>query len=198
MATLDHPTSTINGYYPPRVVITGMGAITPLGLTVAATWQGLLAGRSGIDHITRFDTAGLRTTFAGEVKNFDPQNYVDRKEARRLDPNILFALAAAREAVTDAQIDLRSDDPVRVSVMVGSCSGGLYTTVENQTVLQANGVRKISPFTAPNVGVDCAGGRIAIEYGARGINHAVTSACATGTAAQAKLLRSYAAATLMW
>src|SRR5689334_4580427 len=92
-----------NGHQPPRVVITGMGAVTPLGLSVEETWQGLIAGRSGIAHIKNFDTTGLQTTFAGEVKEFDPTKYMDRKEIRRVDPYIQFAVAAAQQAVADAK-----------------------------------------------------------------------------------------------
>jgi len=166
-----------------RVVITGIGAITPLGLSVEATWQGLLAGRSGIDHISRFDTSELRTTFAGEVRNFDPQNYMDRKEARRMDPYIQYALAATKEAIADAKLDLTVEVPNRVGVVVGSGVGGLQTVLENQALIMEKGLRKISPFMVPNMLVDSASGRIAIEYNLHGINHAVVSACASGTSA---------------
>ncbi len=166
-----------------RVVITGIGAITPLGLSVDETWQGLLAGRSGIDHISRFDTSELRTTFAGEVRNFDPQNYMDRKEARRMDPYIQYALAATKEAILDAKLDLTVEEPNRIGVIVGSGVGGLQTVLENQALINEKGLRKISPFMVPNMLVDSASGRIAIEYNLHGINHAVVSACASGTSA---------------
>lgn len=166
-----------------RVVITGIGAITPLGLSVDETWQGLLAGRSGIDHISRFDTSELRTTFAGEVRNFDPQNYMDRKEARRMDPYIQYALAATKEAIADAKLDLTVEEPNRIGVIVGSGVGGLQTTLENQALINEKGLRKISPFMVPNMLVDSASGRIAIEYNLHGLNHAVVSACASGTSA---------------
>ncbi|MBE2219210.1 MAG: beta-ketoacyl-[acyl-carrier-protein] synthase II, partial [Ignavibacteria bacterium] len=100
-----------NGTTPPRVVITGMGALTPLGHTVAETWQSLLAGRSGIAYISKFDTSDLRVTFAGEVRGFDPGAYMDRKEARRLDPCIQYALVAAQQAIADAALDLAAEDP---------------------------------------------------------------------------------------
>jgi len=103
-----------NGYQPTRVVITGVGAITPLGLSSTATWEGLMAGRSGIGPITRFDTSDLRTTFAGQVNDFDPANYMDRKEARRLDAYIHFALAATKEAVEDSKIDFDTEVRNRV------------------------------------------------------------------------------------
>ena len=108
---------------PPRVVITGLGAITPLGHTVPTTWAALLAGQSGIAPITRFDTSELRTKFAGEVKNFLPENYMDRKEARRLDPFIQYALVASAEAIRDADLALAQEDPTRIGVVIGSAIG---------------------------------------------------------------------------
>jgi 3-oxoacyl-[acyl-carrier-protein] synthase II len=168
---------------PTRVVVTGMGAITPLGLTVTETWSNLLAGRSGIDYITRFDTSELRTTFAGEVRNFDPANYMDRKEARRLDPYIQYTLAATKEAVADAGIDFSLEEPHRVGVIVGSGIGGIQATMENQHIIDTRGLRKVSPFMIPNMLVDSAGGKLAIDYNLHGPNHAVVSACASGTSA---------------
>lgn len=174
----------INGYQPTRVVITGMGAISPLGLSVDETWQALLAGKSGIDRITKFDTSELRTSFAAEVRHFDPTNYMDRKEARRLDLYIQYALAATKEALNDAALNVEAiEDRGRVGVVVGSGVGGIETTLENQTLSATRGLRKMSPHLIPNMLVDSAGGRIAIEYGFYGPNHAVISACATGTSA---------------
>ncbi|MEZ4863789.1 MAG: beta-ketoacyl-ACP synthase II [Caldilineaceae bacterium] len=172
-----------NGYSPTRVVITGMGAITPLGLNVEDSWQALLAGRSGIDQITRFDPKDLRTTFAAEVRDFDPANYLDRKEARRLDLYIQYALAATKEAIADARLDFEAEDRTRVGVVIGSGVGGIQSTIENQDIANTRGLRKISPFMVPNMLVDSAGGRVAIEYGLYGPNHGVISACATGTSA---------------
>jgi len=172
-----------NGTTPPRVVITGVGALTPLGHTVAATWQNLLAGRSGIDYISKFDTADLRVNFAGEVRGFDPGAYMDRKEARRLDPCIQYALAAAQQAVADAALDLAVEDPVRIGVVVGSGIGGIGSFRENIDVVQVKGLRKVSPFMIPNMLVDSPGGKIAIEHNLQGPNHAVVSACASGTTA---------------
>lgn len=166
-----------------RVVITGVGAVTPLGLTVAETWEGLLAGRSGIDHVSKFDPTGLRTTFAGEVHNFEPANYMERKEARRLDPYIQYALAAAKEAIADAALQFENEDPARIGVIVGSGIGGVHATLEGQETAQTKGLNKVSPFMIPNMLVDSASGRIAIEYDLHGPNHAVVSACASGTAA---------------
>ncbi|NJN81656.1 MAG: beta-ketoacyl-ACP synthase II [Caldilineaceae bacterium] len=166
-----------------RVVITGMGAITPLGLTVQQTWDALLAGRSGIDYISRFDTSDLRTTFAGEVRNFDAEDYMDRKEARRTDPYIQFALAASKEAVEDAKLDFAVEESHRIGVIIGSGVGGIHTTLENQKTADERGLRRVSPFMIPNMLIDSVAGRIAIEYGLHGPNHAVVSACASGTSA---------------
>jgi 3-oxoacyl-[acyl-carrier-protein] synthase II len=166
-----------------RVVITGLGAISPLGLTVDEMWRGLLAGRSGIGAITRFAAGDLRSTIAGEVRNFEPSNYVERKEARRLDLYIQYALAAAKEAMANAGLDANPADPERIGVIFGSALGGIQTTGENQTIAEQRGLRKVSPFFVSNMLVDSASGRIAIEYNAQGINHAPISACATGTAA---------------
>jgi 3-oxoacyl-[acyl-carrier-protein] synthase II len=168
---------------PPRVVITGVGAVTPLGLNVEETWHQLLAGRSGIDHISRFDTSEFKTTFAGEVKNFDAGNYMDRKEARRLDPYIQFAMVATAEAVRDAGLDFTQEEPDRVGVLIASGVGGIQTILESQQVLETRGVRRINPFMIPNILVDSAAGRVAIEYNVTGPNFAVVNACASGTAA---------------
>ncbi|RIK43386.1 MAG: beta-ketoacyl-[acyl-carrier-protein] synthase II [Chloroflexi bacterium] len=179
------PTATrsTDGQHPQRVVITGLGAITPLGLSVEETWAGLLAGRSGIDFIDRFDTSQLRTRFAGQVKAFDPQNYMDRKEARRLDLYIQYALAATKEAVGDARLELSDETPNRIGCIIGSGIGGILSTLENQATSEEKGLMRISPFMVPNLLVDSAAGKVAIEYNLHGVNHAVVSACASGTAA---------------
>jgi len=175
--------TTNNGGTPPRVVVTGMGALTPLGHTVDATWQNLVTGHSGIDHITRFDTSELRVTFAGEVRNFDPGQYMDRKEARRLDPCIQYALVAAQQAFADADLDLESEDPTRIGVIIGSGIGGIGSFRENIDLTLAKGLRKVSPFMIPNMLVDSPGGKVAIEFNLQGPNHSVVSACASGTTA---------------
>ncbi len=179
-------TQSNSGYpngHPPRVVITGTGAITPLGLSVDETWQHLLAGKSGIDHFSRFDTTDMKTTFGGEVKNFSPEAYMDRKEARRTDPFIQFAMAATAEAIRDAQLDFTQEDGDRIGVIIGSGVGGIQTILESQNVMETRGVRRINPFTIPNILIDSAAGRVAIEYNIRGPNFAVVNACASGTAA---------------
>jgi len=171
------------GYEQTRVVITGMAAITPLGNTLETTWDSLLAGKSGIDHITRFDTSDLRTSFAAEVRNFEATDYMDRKEARRLDLYLQYALAATKQAMEDSGLDLEVEERNRVGIAVSSGVGGISSVVEAQDTLRSRGARKMSPFIIPNMLVDSAGGRIAIEYGIHGPTHAVVSACATGTSA---------------
>ena len=183
MASVNGETSEIINNGPKRVVITGFGAITPLGLSVAETWSGLLAGRSGVDAVRAFDASELRTTFAGQIKVFNAGDYMDYKEARRLDPYIQFALAATKEAVADAGLDFSQEIPVRVGVIIGSGIGGIQTMIENSAVVEKRGLRRVSPFFIPNLLVDSAAGKIAIEYGLHGPNFAVVNACASGTAA---------------
>lgn len=160
-----------------------MGALTPLGHTVEETWRNLVAGQSGIDYITKFDTSDLRVNFAGEVRDFDPGKYMDRKEARRLDPCIQYALVAAQQAIADAGLNLQAEDPTRIGVLVGSGIGGIGSFRENVDLVQSKGLRKVSPFMIPNMLVDSPGGKIAIEFNLQGPNHAVVSACASGTTA---------------
>lgn len=176
-------TQHVDQYGPTRVVITGMGAISPLGLSVDATWQALVAGQSGVDRITRFDTSDLRTNFAAEVRNFDATNYMDRKEARRIDLYMQYAMAATKEALEDAKLDLEQEDRSSIGVAIGSGVGGIQSVLDNQEMATTRGLRKISPHLIPSMLVDSAGGRIAIEYGLYGPNHAIVSACATGTSA---------------
>lgn len=166
-----------------RVVITGMGAVTPLALNMDDTWKGLLEGRSGINTIQKFDTSELRCKYAGEIKNFDPTNYMDRKEARRLDIHIQFAIAAAKEAVADSGIDFSKEEPANCGVIVGSAIGGVWSFDEGYETVRTKGLGRIGPFLVPNLLADAVSGVLAIQYGLRGINHAVISACATGTSA---------------
>ena len=172
-----------NGQLPARIVVTGVGAVTPLGLSVTETWDGLLAGRSGIDYISCFDTGGLRVNFAGEVHGFDPANYMERKEARRLDRFLQFTLAATQEAVADAALAMDNEDPTRIGAVVGSGIGGLHSLIENIDTVATRGLHKVSPFLIPNMLVDSAAGKIAIDYNLQGPNHSVVSACASGTSA---------------
>jgi 3-oxoacyl-[acyl-carrier-protein] synthase II len=160
-----------------------MGAITPLGLSATETWESLLAGYSGIDYISKFDTRNMGVNFAGEVRNFDPGNYMDRKEARRLDPYIQYAIAAAREVFADANLDMEDEDPERIGVIVSSGIGGVQSLVDNIARASSKGLQAVSPFMSLNIMVDNAAGKLAIEYNLQGPNHAVVSACASGACA---------------
>jgi 3-oxoacyl-[acyl-carrier-protein] synthase II len=166
-----------------QVVITGMGAITPLGLTVADTWAAMLAGATGAGPITAFDASTWSTTFACEVKHFDPVNYMDRKLAGRLDPYAQYAVAAAAEAIRDAGLDpttMPASATDRIGVIFGSGIGGIQTFQRQAFVFREHGPRRISPFFVPMMIPDMAAGAISILYGLRGPNHCVVTACATG------------------
>lgn len=164
-----------------RVVITGLGAVTPVGNTVGEVWENIKAGKSGIAPITRFDTSELGTKFAGEVKNFDPKELFGAKEARRIDRFTQFAMEATRQAIEDSQLLANGADRDRVGLVIGSCIGGLGTTVEQQEVLMSRGPGRVNPFAIPMMLPDTAAARIAIEYRLRGPNMAIVAACATGT-----------------
>lgn len=165
-----------------RVVVTGMGALTPVGNTVADYWQGLLAGTSGAAPITRFDASKFKTRFACELKNFDVLNHIDRKEARRMDPYTHYGIVAASEAVVDSGIDSEGVDKDRVGVIWGSGVGGLKTFLDEiSEFAKGDGTPRFSPFFIPMMISDIAAGYISIKYGFRGPNFAIASACATST-----------------
>jgi len=163
-----------------RVVVTGMGMVSPVGLDVATGWDALVHGRSGVARVTLFDTSDLNVTIAGEVKNFDPTDYMDRKEARRLDRFLQLGLAAFQEAVRDADLCLAPDEAEDVGVLVGSGIGGIGTLVDGTTTLLTRGPDRVSPFLVPMFLPDMLGGMIAIRTGAKGPNFSPSSACATG------------------
>jgi 3-oxoacyl-[acyl-carrier-protein] synthase II len=163
-----------------RVVITGIGIISPLGLDTESTWQAILRGESGVDYITAFDPSPFETKFAAEVKGFDPLNYMDRKDARRTDRFTQFAIAAARESLRNAGLDLSKTDPNQVGVIIGSGIGGIITLSEQFKVLFERGPDRVSPFLVPMMIVDMAGGYLSILLGARGPNYCTVSACASG------------------
>ena len=165
----------------PRVAVTGLGAVTPIGLDAPSTWRAALAGESGIDFIGAFDASGFPVTIAAEVTDFDGSAAGSPKELRRLDRNVVLALAAAREAVADANLD--GFDPNRVGIVVGSAIGGITGIEEQAAVFRERGHDRVSPFFIPSVLVDSASGQLAISLGFRGPNHAVVSACATGSSA---------------
>jgi 3-oxoacyl-[acyl-carrier-protein] synthase II len=162
-----------------RVAVTGLGAVTPLGNDAHATWDAAVAGRSGIDWIRSFDADSFPVRVAAEVKDFDPTTVASAKEARRLDRNVLLALAAAIEAVEDAE--LGDFDPTRVGIVLGSAIGGVLGIMEQADVLRERGADRVSPHFLPSVLVDSASGQVAISLGIRGPNYAVVSACATGS-----------------
>ena len=166
-----------------RVVVTGLGALTPLGLDVESTWEGLVEGRSGIAPITAFDASEFTCPIAGELKGFEPARYVDAKLLRRIDRSSVLAMAASKQAVKDAQLDLERQPPGSVGIVLGTGIGGAYMLVENQHVMEERGARRVSPFMITNALPDTASGLVAIALGAQGPNMAVTAACATGGAA---------------
>ena len=163
-----------------RVVITGLGALAPVGNNVADIWNALLAGESGVGPITRFDTTDYAIKIAGEVKDFDPEAYIDPKEARHMDRSVHFALAATQQALADARLEITEEEADRAGVIFGTGGGGVGLLLAQQGVLAERGVRRVSPHLLPNFLPDSSSGHVAIATGARGPNMAVVSACATG------------------
>jgi len=165
-----------------RVVITGLGIVCPVGNTVEEAWQNILAGKSGIAAVTKFDTTGFPVQFAGEVKNFDISQYISAKDARRMDDFIHFGLAAGIQAVRDAGLDKENVvDLERVGVAIGSGIGGLPLIEATKDEYNAGGVRKVSPFFVPGSIINMISGNLSIEFGFKGPNIALVSACTTGT-----------------
>lgn len=164
-----------------RVVVTGLGAVTPIGNSVEEFWQGLMEGRNGADKITLFDPKDHVTKFACEVKGFDAANYMDKKEVRRTDRFCQFALAAAKMAITDAKLDAKSLDANRIGCIIGSGIGGFITFEEQFRVYLEKGPSRVSPFFIPMLIIDIAAGQVAIMFGLKGPNYATVSACATGS-----------------
>src|ERR671925_968924 len=162
-----------------RVVVTGLGAVTPLGHDARSTWEGAVAGRSGVGFIESFDASDYPVRIASEVRGFDPVDVVGAKDARRLERNVVLAVAASREAWSDAGIE--EIDPARAGILVGSAIGGVMGVLAQNDVLRDRGHDRVSPWFLPNVLVDSATGQIAIDLGLRGPNYAPVSACATGS-----------------
>lgn len=166
-----------------RVVVTGLGALTPIGLTVDEFWEGMMEGRSGARTITSFDTEGLRVDFACQLKDFDAEDHLGRKQVRRMDPFCQYGVIAADAAVDDAGLDAESmsqEEKDRTGVVYGSGIGGMQTFREQAEFFAETGERKVSPFFIPMLIPDIVSGHIAMQHGFRGPNHAVVSACATG------------------
>ena len=173
-----------------RVVVTGMGAITPVGDNVKTFWNSIKEGKCGIDFITAFDIEGYKCKMAAEVKNFEPSDYLDKKAARRMDRYTQFAVVAAKEAVKDSGLDLENIDRERMGVIVGSGIGGLITMDKEVNTLHEKGPNRVSPFFIPMTISNMAAGMIAIEFGAKGLCTSVVTACATGTNAIGDAFRS--------
>jgi 3-oxoacyl-[acyl-carrier-protein] synthase II len=163
-----------------RVVVTGLGALTPIGNTADEFWSALLQGRSGVGPITKFDATDYPTRIAGEVKNFDPLAFVDKKEARRLDPFLQYAIACAVMAVQDAALDTEKIDGTRFGVLIGSGIGGISTLLDTHKTLLDKGPDRVSPFFIPMMIINMASGLVSMRFGAKGPNSAVVTACATG------------------
>lgn len=164
-----------------RVVITGLGAVTPIGNTVQELWEGLISGRNGACKITKFDVSNFATQFACEVKNFDPSLYIDKKEIKRMDVYTHYALAAAAMALEDSQLDLSKINLNMAGVVFGSGIGGILTFEEQHSAFIQGGPKKVSPFFVPMMIPDIAAGQISIKYGFKGPNYATVSACATSS-----------------
>lgn len=164
-----------------RVVITGLGCITPIGNNVQEFWKGIEEGKCGIDELTAFDTTDHKVHLAGEVKNFTPEEYIDKKEAKRMDRFTQFALVAAKEVMQDSQLKVEEIDATRFGVIVGSGIGGLITTETGTTLLNEKGPGRVSPFFIPMAISNMAAGNVSIEVGAKGQSFCLTTACASGT-----------------
>lgn len=165
-----------------RVVVTGLGAITPIGLNVEEFWDGLISGKNGVDLITHFDTSKFDTTFAAEVKNFNPENYFDKKSIKRLDPFAQYAIAATVQAFDDSEINLEKINRERAGVIYGSGIGGMETLQnEHWKYFESKTPQMMSPFFVPMMIADLAAGQISIRFGLKGPNYATTSACATSS-----------------
>lgn len=163
------------------MVVTGLGLITPLGIGVKETWAALCAGKSGIAEITRFDTTGFDTRIAGEVKGFRPEDFLSKKDARRTETFIAYAVAAARMAMEDSGLVIDSDNAARVGVLTGCGLGGLLMLENTKSVLDKKGPRRVSPFFIPMLIGNMAPGMVSIHLGAKGPNSSVATACAAGT-----------------
>ena len=164
-----------------RVVITGLGALAPNGNSVSDYWDSLISGRSGINHITSFDTENLNVKIAGELSNFNPEDHFDRKEIRKLDPFTIYHLVSSKEAISNSGLNEDKLDLNRVGVMIGSGVGGIQTLEDQHGTYSSRGQRRVSPFFVPRMIANIAAGNLAIKYGFKGPNQTIISACASGT-----------------
>ena len=172
-----------------RVVVTGLGAVSPLALTAEASWQRVLRGESGIGPITLFDASSFPARIAGEVRDFDPANYMDKKDVKKMDRFIQFACAAAQEAMAVSGLAITPQNAERVGVAVGSGVGGIQTLEEQHRILLERGPGRISPFFIPGMIINMASGQISIRYGAKGPNIATVTACSTASHAIGESVR---------
>jgi len=163
-----------------RVVVTGMGMVTPIGLNVEENWQSILSCKSGIARITKFDLPDFPVKIAGEVKNFKPEDYIERKDLKKMDPFIQFSLVATAEAIADAQLQVDDTTADEVGVIIGSGQGGITMIIENTLKAEAGQVNRISPFFIPSAIINLASGQVAIKYNFKGPSYGVVSACSTG------------------
>ncbi|MFZ1947277.1 MAG: beta-ketoacyl-ACP synthase II [bacterium] len=172
-----------------RVVVTGLGALTPVGLSVEELWRSCLAGKSGIDLITSFDTANFSVKIAGELKGFNPEDHIDRVEARKMDRFVQLAVVASDAAIKDSGLDLDAEDRTRIGVLVGSGVGGIQTLEAQHTNLMTKGPSRVSPFFVPMMIVDMAAGIVSMRQGLKGPNFATVSACSSGAHAIGEAFR---------
>jgi 3-oxoacyl-[acyl-carrier-protein] synthase II len=172
-----------------RIVITGIGAVTPLGNSARDSWKAICRGQSGIWRITKFDASGHRTQIAGELKNFAALNFVSKKEIHKIDDFIVYALAAAGMAVSDSQLSIDETNAQRVGVIIGSAIGGLGTMEKTEQAIQSGGPRRVSPFAIPAVLGNLAAGHVSIRFGAKGPISCPTTACSSGTNAIGDAMR---------
>jgi 3-oxoacyl-[acyl-carrier-protein] synthase II len=163
-----------------RVVVTGMGVVTPIGLNIEDYWNSLIQGKSGIDRLTRFDVSEFTSRIGGELKNFNPQDFdIEPKKTTRIDRFVQYALAAAKEAFESSGLDMNNEDPFRCGCIVGSGIGGLLTVENEHKKLLNRGPKRVSPFLIPAMIIDIASGEVAIKYGLKGLNYGIVSACAS-------------------
>jgi 3-oxoacyl-[acyl-carrier-protein] synthase II len=172
-----------------RVVVTGLGLVTPLGTGVEKNWQALLAGRSGIGPVSRFDVSDFPTRIAGEVRDFIPENFIDKKDVKKMDPFIQYAVGAAKMAMDEAKLPISAENEDMVGVIVGVGIGGLTSIEEYHKLFLETRLKKVSPFFIPKLIANLAPGQISIRYGAKGINYTPTSACSSGAHAIGEAFR---------
>lgn len=168
------------GFLKKRVVVTGLGAVSPLGIGVEKTWKALCAGESGVDRVTRFDPTDYPSQIAAEVKNFNPGDFIDAKEVKKMDTFIHFAIAASQMAMDDSGLKVSSENATRLGVYIGSGIGGLHAIEQWHKVLLEKGPKRVTPFFIPMSIINLAPGQVAIRFGAKGPNSSVVTACATG------------------